>query len=87
MVSMEERIEEKLKGVFSPSHLKVVNLSHLHAGHAGDDGSGESHFSLEIVSKSFRSLGRVASQRLVFQALEDEMKIIHSLAISKCSDK
>ncbi len=85
MVSMKERIESKLNAAFSPKYLVVENLSHLHAGHAGDDGSGESHFSIEIVSNAFEGGNRVSSQRRIFEVLKEEMKEIHALSISRCS--
>ena len=87
MVSMKERIENKLINGLSPLHLRVENVSHLHAGHAGDDGSGESHFLIDIVSLYFDGLSRVHRQRLIFKALEDEMKSIHALSIRRCSTK
>ncbi len=85
MFSMQERIEKKLNDAFSPSYLKVENQSYLHKGHMGDDGTGESHFSLEISADLFDGLGRVECQRAIYQALGDEMKIIHALSICVCS--
>ena len=55
-MDMESRIRKKLSDAFSPSLLEVVNESHLHRGHAGDDGSGESHFRVKVVSKSFAGM-------------------------------
>jgi len=80
-MKMEEKIREKLESAFSPVHLVVENQRHLHAGHAGDDGSGESHFHLEIRAHDFDNLSRVAGQRAIFDALSAEMKIIHALSI------
>ena len=42
-MSMKQEMEAALQAAFAPSALEVVNESHKHAGHAGDDGSGESH--------------------------------------------
>ena len=47
-MSIEAEIREKLSEAFRPTRLEVVNESHRHAGHAGDDGSGESHFAVLI---------------------------------------
>jgi len=48
----------------------------------GDDGTGESHFRVEIESPRFAGLNRVARQRLVNQALADLLATrIHALAI------
>ena len=43
---------------------------------------GESHFNVEIVSARFAGLSRVARQRLVYEALADELRTdIHALAL------
>lgn len=81
-MSMQERIESKLQAAFSPKQLAVINESHLHAGHAGDDGSGESHFRVEIESDSFNGMSRVMRERAVFDALSEEVSIIHALSMS-----
>ena len=47
-----------------------------------DDGSGESHFSLDIVSPVFAGQSRVARQRMVNHALGDLLRhSVHALAI------
>lgn len=75
-------ITARLTAALDPTHLVVTNDSHHHAGHMGDDGTGESHFSVEVVSPAFAGLSRVARQRLVNQALADLLKTrIHALAI------
>lgn len=84
MVSMQEKIEKKLNDAFSPIYLIVENQSHLHSGHAGDDGSGESHFKVTIDASFFEGMSRVESQRAIFNILSDEMKIIHALSVSVC---
>jgi BolA protein len=76
-------IARRLTEALEPTHLKVVNDSARHAGHMGDDGSGESHFSVEIVSPRFAGMNRVARQRAVNFALADLLRHrIHALAIS-----
>jgi len=75
------RIEEKLKERLEATRVEVIDESHLHAGHAGA-ASGAGHFRAEIVSHRFEGLSRVAAQRLVYEALEDEMGAhIHALAM------
>ncbi len=75
-------IAERLGAALSPSRLAVVNESGLHAGHAGDDGSGESHFRVEVESQAFAGLGRVQRQRLVNTALAELLATrIHALSI------
>ncbi|WP_025552358.1 BolA family protein, partial [Sphingobium fuliginis] len=49
---------------------------------AGHDGSGESHFTVEIVSGRFTGQNRVARQRMVNAALADLLREkVHALAI------
>lgn len=78
---LAEIITARLTEALSPSHLEVINESHLHAGHRGDDGSGESHWTVVVESDRFTGLNRVRRQRLVNQALADLFSRIHALAI------
>ena len=81
--SVALEIERRLQSALAPSHLAVINDSARHRGHAGDDGSGESHFTVEIVSERFAGLSRVERQRAVNRALADLLRDrIHALAIS-----
>ena len=75
-------IETRLTAALSPARLAVINDSAKHSGHMGDDGSGESHFTVEIESEAFIGQSRVGRQRLVNQALGDMMREkVHALAI------
>ena len=75
-------ITRRLEEALAPSHLAVSNDSARHRGHAGDDGSGESHFSVEIVSEAFAGMSRLQRQRAVNDALGDLMRDrIHALSI------
>jgi BolA protein len=48
----------------------------------GDDASGESHFTVDIVSAAFAGKNRVARQRMVNEALADLLREkVHALAI------
>ena len=77
-----EIITARLTGALAPSHLEVINDSHRHAGHMGDDGTGESHWAVVVESPAFAGLDRIARQRLVNQALADLLSSrIHALAI------
>ena len=80
-MKMEEKINAKLTAAFAPESLVVRNESHLHSGHAGDDGSGESHFAIEIKADFFKDKSRVARERAVYQALSEEMQQLHALSI------
>lgn len=75
-------IEQRLRAALSPEQLAVIDDSEKHRGHAGHDGSGESHFTVEIVSAEFAGKNRVARQRLVNAALADLLRDkVHALAI------
>ena len=75
---LTRRIEAEL----APTRLKLQNDSAQHAGHAGHDGSGESHFSLVVVSEAFEGLNRLQRQRRVFRAVGDLMvNKVHALQI------
>jgi BolA protein len=75
-------IEQRLTLALRPESLAVINDSAKHRGHTGDDGSGESHFTVEIVADAFTGQNRVARQRLVNQALADLLvEKVHALAI------
>ena len=82
-MSAEKLMREQLMVALEPIRLDVVNESHLHAGHAGSPGTGESHFRLLVVSEKFKGLTRVARQRLVNQALADILATrVHALAMT-----
>lgn len=82
MGPVEAEITRRLTETLDPSHLVVSNDSASHRGHAGDDGSGESHFSVEIVAQRFEGMNRVQRQRAVNAALADLLvERIHALAI------
>ena len=76
-----DEIEQKLRAAFAPEALEVVNESHRHAGHAGDDGTGETHFAVRIRSPGFAAMSRVARHRAVLAALGDIPGRIHALAL------
>lgn len=75
-------MREKLQRAFQPARLDVINESHLHAGHRGSPGTGESHFRVVIVSAAFTGKSRLQRHRLVNEVLADELKgKVHALAL------
>ena len=79
---LAHEIERLLAAAFSPTRLEVINDSARHHGHAGDDGSGESHFTVEIESAAFSGVSRLQRQRMVNAALGDiPGQRVHALAI------
>ena len=81
-MSVAEEIEQRLRAAFEPGALEVINESHLHAGHAGDDGSGESHFRVVIRADVFSQMNRLARHRAVHAAIGPELVArIHALTL------
>jgi BolA protein len=75
-------ITEKLTSAFSPQSLKVVDESHLHAGHAGSREGGQTHYRVYIVSNAFEGKSRVDRHRMINTALAAELAgSVHALAI------
>ncbi|MEL7189434.1 MAG: BolA family protein [Pseudomonadota bacterium] len=71
-----------LTKAFAPSKLEIINDSAQHAGHSGDDGSGESHFTVVIEAAEFADMTRLARQRAVIAALGDIVgERVHAVAI------
>ena len=75
-------IHALLSAAFAPSRLEVINDSAHHHGHAGHDGSGESHFTVVIEAEAFAGVPRVQRQRMVNAALGDiPGQRVHALSI------
>jgi len=80
--TIASEIERLLNTAFAPTHLAVINDSARHHGHAGHDGSGESHFTIEIESAAFTGISRLQRQRMVNAALGDiPGQRVHALAV------
>ncbi len=78
-----ETIRRKLTQRFSPLRLDIVDESYRHEGHAGARPEGETHFSVTIVAASFEGQSRVARQRLVYDALAEELATrVHALSLT-----
>jgi len=80
-MSVKIEMEQRLTAAFAPQRLEIVNESHKHAGHAGDDGTGESHFHILIRSDRLAPLSRVARHRAVHAALGDLNTRVHAIAL------
>ena len=80
--TIAQEIEALLRAALNPSHLEVINDSARHHGHAGDDGSGESHFTVVVAADAFTGISRLQRQRMVLAALGDiPGQRVHALAI------
>lgn len=81
-MSVAQNIEHKLSEAFAPLSLKVIDESHLHAGHVGASPEGETHFRVELVSAAFVDRSRVDRQRMVYDTLRDELAgPVHALSV------
>lgn len=75
-------IETKITAALAPERLDIIDDSASHAGHAGAHPEGESHFKLVVVAKAFEGQGRVQRQRMVYDAIAEEMaNHIHALEL------
>ncbi len=81
-MSVQQEMKQILERAFAPTKLEVINDSAKHSGHSGDDGSGESHFTIMIESASFAGQSRLSRQRMVNKSLGDiPGNRVHALAI------
>ncbi|KAF8210478.1 bola-like protein [Mycena galopus ATCC 62051] len=84
---LENAIREKLTVQFNPTVLRISNDSWQHRHHAamraqGSDGTGETHFSVQIVSAAFQSKTTIQRHRLIHAALKDELDAgLHALSL------
>jgi BolA family transcriptional regulator, general stress-responsive regulator len=79
---VQREMESLLAAAFPGASITVTNDSASHHGHSGDDGSGESHFSVAIESAAFTGVSRLQRQRMVNAALGDlPGQRVHALAI------
>ena len=82
-MGLESQIRAALEAAFAPTDLVVVNESAQHAGHAGDDGSGESHWRVTIAAPAFAPMTRIERHRAVHAALGPAiMGRLHALALT-----
>lgn len=87
-MSVADQIKTKLEAAFEPEFLELINESDKHLGHAGHDGSGESHFKLRIVSSRFEGKSRIERQRMVHNILKQELSgPVHALSVQAKAPK
>ena len=79
---MDDLIKQIVEENLSPTHYELINESHKHAGHAGDDGSGQTHYKLIVVSSIFGVCSRVERQRMVMEHLKPAFsKGLHAISM------
>jgi len=80
----DKRLHETLSQAFAPTHLEVIDESHMHASGP----SAQSHFYVVIVSARFEGCSPVKRHQLVYTAVADflgrgpKQGGIHALAIT-----
>ena len=80
--SVASQIRERLQAL-EPVAMELVDESAQHAGHAGAQPGGNTHWRLSIVSPRFSGKPTVARHRMIYEALDPLMQNpIHALAIS-----
>jgi BolA protein len=81
-LSRAARMEALLNTQFTPRSIVVEDQSAMHAGHAGAQPGGQTHYRLTLVSEAFAGLSRVERQRLVYQSLREEFDTgLHALSL------
>jgi BolA protein len=80
-IKIERMMKEKLLAVY----VEIIDETWEHAGHAGA-ASGGGHFNMVVVSERFEGVNLLDRNRLIYSALEEEMKgEIHALALKAIS--
>ncbi|HUN44730.1 MAG TPA: BolA family protein [Acetobacteraceae bacterium] len=83
MQSRAARLEAALTEVFAPVVVRVQDDSARHAGHAGAQPGGETHYNVLLVSAMFAGMPRVARSRAVHEVLAREFAGgMHALALT-----
>ncbi len=82
-IDRAERLRAVLAQNFPADVLDIVDDSARHAGHAGARAGGQTHYSVLLVSASFRGQSRVSRSRAVHAVLADEFAGgLHALALT-----
>ena len=81
-MGLDNEINDALRAKYPNAMINVINESHLHAGHSGDDGTGESHWKVVIADPQLAALSRIARHRAIHAALGTQIiGRIHALAM------
>ena len=74
-------VKKKISTKIEIENIVIEDKSFLHKNHAGND-KDKFHLKISIKSNYLRNLSKIESNKEIYKALEDEMKIfIHSLQI------
>ncbi|TCD71248.1 hypothetical protein EIP91_011726 [Steccherinum ochraceum] len=83
---IEQSIRTKLSDLLQPVDLSISNDSWQHRHHAPmkaiGGGSGETHFSVSVVSDAFTGKNTMQRHRMIYAALSDEFAAgLHALSL------
>ena len=82
-LTITQRIEKKVGETFGAESFSLEDDSAKHAGHAGHQPGGETHFNLSVISDAFAGKNRVQRQRMIYQLLAEELEErVHALSLS-----
>ncbi len=77
------RMHAALEQAFHPAGLQIEDDSARHAGHAGAEQGGETHFNVSMAATAFEGMSRVARARAVNDALASEFSGgLHALSLT-----
>jgi BolA protein len=81
-MSRADRLQKILTGHFSSLQVEVTDDSLKHAGHAGAQPRGETHYRVTIVSPLFSGKTRMQRHRMVNEAVKNEFATgLHALQL------
>jgi len=79
---IQDELEQELRTAFLPTHLDVLNESHLHGGAPRDPKRvRETHYKAIIVAEAFAGKSQVQRHQTVYKALGGFMTRIHALGL------
>jgi len=83
MHNRDTRLENIITEALSPEKLVITNQSDKHAHHSGDDGSGETHYDIVIISDHFTGKTKINRHRMVTDLLKTEFDTgLHALSLT-----
>jgi len=89
---LEDTIREKLIALLQPASLSITNDSWQHRHHAAmreqGGGSGETHFSIQVVSNAFENKTTMQRHRMIYSALSEEFaEGLHALSLKTKTER
>ena len=68
-MSIQQKIIDLIQSQLQPDYFDCINVSHQHQGHSGDNGSGDTHFQLIVVSDQFEGRTRILRHKAVMDVI------------------